>query len=189
MGKYTLEGMEQPSQSTKKSKIQYLGVTSKMTEWSVCFQGKPFNITVIQDYAPTANVKEAEVESFYESLQDVLELTTKKRCTCHHRELEYKSRKSRDTWSNRQVWPWSTKWSRAKTNRIFPREHTGHSKHPLSTTQETTQQMDTTRRPIPKSGWLYSLQVKMKTLYAVSKNSTGSWLWLRSWSLNCNIQT
>ena len=111
MGKYTLEGMEQPSQSTKKSKIQYLGVTSKMTEWSVCFQGKPFNITVIQDYAPTANVKEAEVESFYESLQDVLELTTKKRCTCHHRELEYKSRKSRDTWSNRQVWPWTTKWS------------------------------------------------------------------------------
>ena len=77
MGKDPLEGMEQLSQSTKKSKIQYLGVTSKMTEWSVCFQGKPFNITVIQDYAPTANVKEAEVERFYEYIQDILELTTK----------------------------------------------------------------------------------------------------------------
>ena len=77
VGKDPLEGMEQLSQSTKKSKIQYLGVTSKMTEWSVCFQGKPFNITVIQDYAPTANVKEAEVERFYEYIQDILELTTK----------------------------------------------------------------------------------------------------------------
>ena len=45
---------------------------------SVRFQGKPFNITVIQAYAPTVNVEEAEVEQFYEDLQDLLELTTKK---------------------------------------------------------------------------------------------------------------
>ena len=45
---------------------------------SVCFQGKPFNITVIQVYAPTSNVEEAEVEQFYEDLQDLLELTPKK---------------------------------------------------------------------------------------------------------------
>ena len=45
---------------------------------SVHFQGKPFNITVIQDYAPTSNAKEAEVERFYEDLQDLLELTSKK---------------------------------------------------------------------------------------------------------------
>ena len=45
---------------------------------SVCFQGKPFNITVIQDYAPTRNADEAEVERFYEDLQDLLELTPKK---------------------------------------------------------------------------------------------------------------
>ena len=44
---------------------------------SVCFQGKPFNITVIQDYALTTNAKEAEVEWFYEDLQDLLELTPK----------------------------------------------------------------------------------------------------------------
>ena len=45
---------------------------------SVCFQGKPFNITVIQVYAPTSNAEEAEVERFYEDLQDHLELTPKK---------------------------------------------------------------------------------------------------------------
>ena len=45
---------------------------------SVCSQGKPFNITVIQAYAPTSNAEEAEVEWFYEDLQDLLELTPKK---------------------------------------------------------------------------------------------------------------
>ena len=58
--------------------MHYLGAISKMTELSVCFQGKPFNITVIQLYAPATNVKEAEVEQFYEDLQDFLELTPKK---------------------------------------------------------------------------------------------------------------
>ena len=50
--------------------------------------------------------------------------------------VECKSRKSRNTWSNRQIWPWSTEWSTAKANRVLPREHTGHSKHPLPTTRE-----------------------------------------------------
>ena len=45
---------------------------------SVRFQGKPFNITVVQAYAPTSNAEEAEVERFYEDLQDLLELTAKK---------------------------------------------------------------------------------------------------------------
>ena len=45
---------------------------------SVCFQGKAFNITVIQAYAPTSNAEEAEAEQFYEDLQDLLELTPKK---------------------------------------------------------------------------------------------------------------
>ena len=47
---------------------------------SVCFQGKIFNIMIIQVYAPTSNAEEAEVERFYEDLQDLLELTPKKRC-------------------------------------------------------------------------------------------------------------
>ena len=45
---------------------------------SVCLQGNPFNITVIQAYAPTSNAEEAEVQQFYEYLQDLLELTPKK---------------------------------------------------------------------------------------------------------------
>ena len=45
---------------------------------SVCFQGKPFNVTVIQVYAPTSNAEEAKVEQFYEDLQDLLELTPKR---------------------------------------------------------------------------------------------------------------
>ena len=58
--------------------MQYMDASSKMTEWSVHFQRKPFNITVIQVYAPTSNAEEAEVEWFYEDLQDLLELTPKK---------------------------------------------------------------------------------------------------------------
>ena len=58
--------------------MQYLDAISKMTEWSVCFQGKPFNITVIQVYAPTSNAEEAEFEWFYKDLQDLLELSSKK---------------------------------------------------------------------------------------------------------------
>ena len=156
---------------------------------SVRFQGKPFNITVIQVYAPTSNTEEAEVEWFYKDLQDLLELTPKKRCPFHYRGLECKSRKSRNTWSNRQIWSWNTEWSRAKANRVLPRERTGHSKHPLPTTQEKTLHMDIPRWPTPKSGWWYSLQSKMEKLYTVSKNKTGSWLWLRPWTPYYEIQT
>ena len=118
---------------------------------SVWFQGKPFNIMVIQVYALSSNAEEAEVEQFYEDLQDLLERTPENGCPFHHKGLECKSRKSRDNWSNRQVWPWSTKWSRAKVNRVLPRECTGHSKYPLPTTQVTTLHMNITRWLILKS--------------------------------------
>ena len=90
---------------------------------SVHFLGKPFNIMVIQGYAPTSNAEEAEFEWFYEDLQDLLELTLKKRCPFHYRGLECKSRKSRNTWSNRQIWRWSAEWSRTKVNRVLPKTH------------------------------------------------------------------
>ena len=155
----------------------------------VCFQSKPFNIMVIQVYAPTSNAEEAEVEWFDEDLQGLLELTPQKRCPFPYRGLECKSRKSRNTWSNRQIWLWSTEWSRPKANRVLPRECTGHSKHPLPTTQEKTLHMDITRCSTLKSDWLYSLQPKMEMFYTVSKNKPGSCLWLRSWTPNCQIQT
>ena len=68
---------------------------------SVSLQGKPFNIRVIQVYALTSNAEEAEIEEFYEDLKDLLELTRKKRYPFYYTGLECKSRKSRDTWSNR----------------------------------------------------------------------------------------
>ena len=91
---------------------------------------------------------------------------TPKRCPFHYRGLECKSRKSINTWSNRQIWPRSTEWSRAKANRVLPRQRTGRSKHLLPKTQEKTLHMDITRWPTPKSDWLYSLQPKMEKLYS-----------------------
>ena len=156
---------------------------------SVHFQGKPFNITVIQAYAPTSNAEEAEVE------QLVLWRPTRpsrtnaqKRCPFHHRGLECKSRKSRNTWSNRQIWPWSTEWRRAKANRVLPREALVIA-NTLFQQHEKTLHMAITGWSIPKSDWLYSLQPKMEKLYTVSKHETRSWLWLRSWTPYCQIQT
>ena len=58
--------------------MQCLDAISKSTEWSVCFQSKPLNITVIRVYALTSNAEEAEVEQLYENLQDCLALTPQK---------------------------------------------------------------------------------------------------------------
>ena len=68
---------------------------------SANLQGKPFNITVIQVYAPTSNAEEAEADQLYEDLQDLLELTLPpppppQRCLFNHKGLECKIRKSRD---------------------------------------------------------------------------------------------
>ena len=110
-----------------------------------------------------------------------LRTNTPKRCPFHYRGLECKSRKSRNTWSNRQIWPWNAEWSRAKTNRVLPRKYTGHSKHPLPTTQEETLHMDITRWPTSKSDWLYSLQTKKEKLYTVNKR-------VQNAVLGCNLK-
>ena len=73
----------------------------------VHFQGKPFNVRVIQAYAPISNAEEAEVERVYEDLQDLLELTPQKDVLLIIGDQNAKSRKSRNTWSNRQIWPWN----------------------------------------------------------------------------------
>ena len=73
---------------------------------SVHFQGKPFNITVIQAYAPTSNTEEAEVDQFYKDLQDLLKIHPKE-MSFPYRGLECKSRKSRNTQSKGKIWPWN----------------------------------------------------------------------------------
>ena len=90
---------------------------------SVHFQGKPLNITVIQVYAPTSNAEEAEVEGSLKTYKTFLESTPPKRCPFHFRVLECKSRKSRNTWDNRQIWPWSIVYLTlvSTTNWLLPR--------------------------------------------------------------------
>ena len=74
---------------------------------SVRFQGKPFNIMVIQVYALTSNTEEAEVEWFYEDQQDLLELTPQKDVLFIIGDWNAKVG-SQETPENRQIWPWST---------------------------------------------------------------------------------
>ena len=93
--------------------MQYLGANLKNDRMnSVYFQGKPFNITVMQVYAPTTKGGEAQVEWFYEEVQDLIEVIPRKRYPIYHRGLECKSRKSGNTWSNRKISPWSTERQR-----------------------------------------------------------------------------
>ena len=72
---------------------------------SVRLQVKPFYITVIQVYAPTSNAEEAEAGRFYEHIQNLLELTPKKDILFIIG--DWNARKSRNTWSKRQIWPWN----------------------------------------------------------------------------------
>ena len=101
---------------------------------------------VIQVYAPTTNAEEAKTEQFYENLQDFLELTstTTKKCPFHHRAWNAKV-------GSQEIPGVTGKFGPAVQNEVgqrltvLPREHTGHSKHPLPTTQEKTLHMDITK--------------------------------------------
>ena len=118
----------------------------------------------------TSNTEEGEVELFFEDLQDILELTPrKKRCLFHYRGLECKSRKSRNTWSNRKIWPWRTELRRAKANRVLPREHIGHSIHSLPITQEKTLYIDITRWSMLKPDCNILCSQDGETLYSQQK--------------------
>ena len=118
--------------------MQYLNAVSKMTHWSLRFQGKLFNIAVIQVYTPTSKAEEAEVQWFYEDLQDLLELTPKKDVLFIIGDWNAKVGSQEIPRVTDNFGLGSTEWSRAKANRVLPREHTGHRKHPLPTTQGKT---------------------------------------------------
>ena len=117
---------------------------------SVHFQGKLFNITVIQVYAPTSNAEKAEVEWFYEDLQNFLELTPKKEvlfiigdwnATIGSQETPGVTGKS----------DLGVKNEAGQRLIVLPRECTGHNKHPLPKTQEKTLHIDITKWSILKS--------------------------------------
>ena len=117
---------------------------------SVRFRGKPLNITVIQVYVLISNALEAEAEQFYEDLQDLLELIPKKDVLFITGDWNAKV-------GSQEISGVTGKFSLGVQNeagqrliRVLPRDHTGHSKHPLPTTQEKTLHMDITRWSIPK---------------------------------------
>ena len=117
---------------------------------SVHFQGKPFNITVIQVSAQTSNSEEAEVERFYEDLQDLLELAAPKDVFFITGDWNAKvgSQETPGVTDKFGLGVWNEAGQRLT---VLSRKCTGHSKHPLPTTQEKTLHMDITRWSTPKS--------------------------------------
>ena len=114
------------------------------------FQGKPFNITVIQVYALTGNAEEAEVEWFYEDLQDILEPTLKKYVLFIVGDGNAKV-ESQETPGVTGKFGLGVQNEAGQRLIVLPRECTRHNKHPLPTTQENTLHMDITRWSTLKS--------------------------------------
>ena len=117
---------------------------------SVHFQGKPFNIMVIQAYAPTL-ADEAKVQRFYKDLQDLLELTPKKDVLFIIGNWNAKVGSQETPGITGKFGLGVQTEAGQRLIRVLPRERTGHSKHPLPTTQEKTLHMDITRWSTPKS--------------------------------------
>ena len=104
---------------------------------SVHLQGKPFNITVIQVYAPTSNTEETEVEQFYEDLQEILELTPKKDVLVITGDWKAKVG-SQETPGVTGKFGLGMRKEAGQRILVLPSKCTGHSKHPLPTTQDST---------------------------------------------------
>ena len=114
---------------------------------SVRFQGKLLNITGIQVYAPTTNAKEAEVEWCYEDLQDLLEITPKKDSITWYWNATVGSQEIPGVTGKFGLGVHNEAGQRLT---VFPKKHTGHSKHPLPTTQKNNSYVDITRWSILK---------------------------------------
>ena len=118
---------------------------------SVRFQGKPCNITVIQVYAPTSNTEEAEVEQFYEDLQDLLYRTTKKDVLFIIGDWNAKVGSQETPGVTGKFGLGVQNEAGQRLIRVLPGECPGHSKHPLPATQEKTLHVDITRWQTLKS--------------------------------------
>ena len=152
------------------------------------FPSKPFSITVIQVYAPISNAEEAEVEQFYEDLQDLLELTPKKDVLFIIGDWNEKVG-SQETPGLTGKFGLGTQTEAGQRLIEFCQENALVIANTLFQQHKRRLHMDITRWSTPKSDWLYSLQPKMEKLYTVSKNKTGSWWWLWSWTPYYQIQT
>ena len=146
---------------------------------SVHFQGKPFNITVIQVYAPTSNAEEAKVERFYEDLQDLLELTTQKDVLIIIGDKNAKVG-SQEIPGVRGKFGLGVRNEAGQRLIEFCQENTLVIANTLF--QQHKRRLYTWTSPDGqhRNQIDYILQPKMEKLYTVSKNKTGSRLWLRS---------
>ena len=169
--------------------MQFLGAVSKMRQWSQ-FTSQANQCHSNPAHAPTTNAEEAEVERFYEDLQDLLELTPKKDVLFIIGDWNAKvgSQETPGVTGKFGLGMWNEAGQRLiefyQENALVI-ANTLFQQHK----RRLTPHMDITRWSTPKSDWLYSLQPKMEKLYIVSKNKSGSWLWLRSWTPYCQIQT
>ena len=150
------------------------------------FPRKPFNITVIQVYAPTSNAEEAEVERFYEDLQDLFEPKTDVLFIIGDRNVKVGSHKISGLPGNFGIGVQNEAGQRLME---FCQENALLKANTLYKQDKRRLHMDITRWSTQKSDWLYSLFLKIEKLYTVSKNKTKSWLWLRSWAPYCQIET
>ena len=187
-GRNPSEEMEWPSWSTRVQKA-VLGCNLKNYRMiSVHFQGKPFNIIVIRVYAPTSNTEEAEVERFYEDLQDLLELTPKKDVLFIIGDWNAKVGSQEtpgvtgkfglgiQSEAGQRLIEFCQENALVITNTLFKQ----HRRRLYTWTSPDGQH---------KIRLIIFFAAKIKKLYTVSKNKTGSWLWLRPWTPYCQTQT
>ena len=132
--------------------MQYWMQSQKRQNDLCSFPSKPLNITVaLQDYVPTSNSEEAKVEWFYEDLQDLLEVTSKKDALFIIGDWNTKVESQETPGVTGKFGLGVQNEAGQRLIRVLSREYTGHSKHPLSTTQEKTLHKDTTRWSTLKS--------------------------------------
>jgi len=152
------------------------------------FPSKPFSITVIQVNGLTSNNEEAEVEWFYEDLQDLLKLTPRKDVLFIIGDWNAKV-------GSQEIPGVTGKFDLGVQNEAgqrlieFCQENTLVTANTLFQQHKRRLHMNITRWSILESDWLYSLQPKVEKIYTICKNKTRSWLWLRSWTFYCQIKT
>ena len=171
----------------KQSEMQYFGAISKMTEWSVCFQGKPLNITVIQVHAPTTNAKEDEVEWFHEDLQDLPELTTKKEVLFIIGDWSAKVGSQEIPGETGRFGLGVQYEARQRLTEFFQEDtlviaNTLFQQHKRQHYTWTSQMVSTETRLIIFCSWRWRNSTQS------AKTKTRSWLWLGSWTPYCKIQ-
>ena len=159
--------------------MQYLDAISKMTKWYL------FTSKANHSKSPTSNAEEAEVEWFYEDLQDLIELTPKKDVLFIIKEWSAKVGSQPGVTGKFDLGVQNKAGQRLQE---FCQENALVIANILLQQHKRRLHTDITRWSILKSDWLYSLQLKMAKLYKVSKNKTRSWLWLRSLAPCCQIQ-